>query len=289
MRLKIRKNTAECGASRDALAKLFFCDGHLALCRISLQYVTTPAGAKNKHIYMDENNYPLRKTARIAGLWYLLFGLTGAYGLIYVPGKIHVPGDFIATANNILANEFLFRTGIVSLLVNGITFIIGVLVLYRLLMRVNEQQAKLMAAFVIVQTPIIFILETLRITALMILKGQVIGTLELERQQDLVMTLIKAHDYGILLLELFMGLWLLPLGQLVYKSGFIPRIIGVLLIIAGIGYIIDSLAFTLFPYCSRFTQPVAFTFSGIGEFSIVLLLLIKGVKSHVPGSYKADK
>lgn len=232
---------------------------------------------------MEENITSLKKTARLAGLWYVIFGITGAYGLMYVPGQIIVLGDPVATGNNILANEFLFRTGIAALLLSGITFIIGAFVFYKLLKHINEHQAKLMVAFVVVYTSIIFILETFSITALMILKGQVLKTLEPEQQQILVMVLIKAHGYGLSLLEVFMGLWLLPLGQLVYKSGFIPRIIGVLLLFAGAGYTIDSFAFVLFPQYRAFTNPLAFIFSGIGEGSIVLWLLIKGVRVQKKG------
>jgi hypothetical protein len=229
---------------------------------------------------MEQTVDSLKKRARLAGLWYVVFGMTGAYGLIYVPGQILVPGNTVATATNILANEFLFRTGIAGLLLSGITFIIGALVFYQLLKHVNEHYAKLMVAFVIVYTSITFILETFSITSLMILKGHVLKTLEPEQQQNLVMIFIKIHEYGTSLLEVFMGLWLLPLGQLVYKSGFIPRIIGVLLLVAGAGYTIDSFVFVLFPQYTAFTKPLAFTFSGIGEVSILLWLLIKGVKKN---------
>ncbi len=214
----------------------------------------------------------------MAGIWYVIFGMTGAYGLMIVPKQIIRQGDAIATMNNILSHEFLFRTGIVGLLLSGITFIIGASVLYKLLKHVNEHLARLMVAFVVVQAPIIFILETISITVLMLLKGNVLKGLEVEQMQNLVMIFLKAHEYGILLLEIFMGLWLLPFGLLIYKSGLIPRIIGVLLLIAGIAYAIDSLTFVLFPDGRVLTQPIAFTFSGLGEISIVLWLLIKGVK-----------
>lgn len=81
-------------------------------------------------------------------------------------------------------------------------------------------------------------------------------------------------------LEVFFGLWLLPFGLLIYKSGFIPRIIGVLMLIAGFGYTIDSLTSLLFPTLGSFTKPIAFTFSGVGEIITMLWLLIKGVKEH---------
>src|SRR6185503_18686548 len=99
---------------------------------------------------MEEKTASLKKTARLAGLMYLLMGIPAPYALIYVPSKIIVHGDAAATANNILANEFLFRTGIVSQLISQTLFIFLVLVLYGLLKQVNEHQAKLMVALVIV-------------------------------------------------------------------------------------------------------------------------------------------
>jgi hypothetical protein len=100
---------------------------------------------------MEGNIHSMKRTARMAGLCYVIFGATGAYGLMYVPQQIIVQGDAVTTANNILSHEFLFRTGIVSLLFNGITFIIGALVLYKLLKHVNEHLARLMVAFDVVQ------------------------------------------------------------------------------------------------------------------------------------------
>ncbi len=97
---------------------------------------------------------------------------------MYVSSQTVVRVDAVATANNILANEFLFRTGIVIHLISVTLFLFLVLVLCRLLKQVNEHQAKLMVALVIVQIPIVFIIETCRITALMILKGEVLKGLD---------------------------------------------------------------------------------------------------------------
>ena len=222
----------------------------------------------------------LKKTARLTGLLYLFLAITGAYSIMYVPSQTIVRGDAVATANNILANEFLFRTGIVIHLISVTLFLFLVLVLYRLLKQVNEHQAKLMVALVIVQVPIVFLIETCRITSLLILKGEVLKALDTEQLQDLAFLFLKVHGYGISTVEIFWGLWLIPLGQLVYKSGFIPRVFGVLLIIAGIGYIIDSFTFMLFPGIRVFTRQPAFIFSAIGEVSMILWLLIKGTKAQ---------
>ena len=227
---------------------------------------------------MDGKVYSLKNTARLAGLLYLILAITGAYGIMFVPSQIIVRGNAAATTNNIIANEFLFRTGIVSQLISSIIFVFLVLVLYRLLRQVNGYQAKLMVALVLVQVPIGFLIETFNITCLMILKGEIMKALEPGQKQDLAMLFLNIHKYGMITLEVFWGLWLIPFGQLVYKSGFIPLIFGLLLIIGGIGYIIESFTFLLFPsYHSFVSQYVIVTYS-IGEISIMLWLLIKGVK-----------
>jgi len=220
-----------------------------------------------------------KKTARIAGVLYLFLVLTGAYCVMYVPSKIIVLGDAGTTAKNILSNEFLFRTGIISDLIANTVFVFLVLVLYRLFKQVNEHLAKLMVALVIVQIPAVFIMEAFNITCLMIFKGEILKSFEFSQRQDLAMLFLKINDYGTLTLEMFWGLWLIPFGQLVYKSGFIPRILGILLIIGGITYMIDSFISLLFPsYHAFVNQPTLLFLVAIGEISIMLWLLIKGVK-----------
>ena len=232
---------------------------------------------------MEEKIPSLKKTARLAGLLYFILALTGFYGLMYVSLKTIVKEDAIATANNILSHEFLFRTGIVAQLISVTTFLFLALVLYRLFKHVDSTKAKLLVALVAVQVPIVYILETCRFTSLMILKGEILKAIAVEQIPDFAMLLLKIYGYGIVTLEIFFGLWLIPFGQLVLKSNFIPRFFGILLLIAGAGYIIDSLTFMLFPGYRSYTMPVAFTFSGIGELSMILWLLIKGVKIKIIG------
>jgi len=231
---------------------------------------------------MEMNSSSLKNTARLAGLWYLLLAITGVYSIIYVPSKIMVRGDAVATANNILANEFIFRTGIISDIISNTIFVFLVLVLYRLFKQVNEHRAKLMVALVIVQIPAVFIMEAINITSLMILKGEILKTFELSQRQDLAMLFLKINDYGMLTLEIFWGLWLIPFGQLVYKSEFIPRMFGVLLIIGGMAYIIESLTRLLLPNYGAFVSQYTFVCYAIAEISMILWLLIKGVKNNIP-------
>jgi hypothetical protein len=219
-----------------------------------------------------------KKTARIAGVLYLILAITGAYGIIFIPSKIIVPGDAAATASKLLANEFLFRTGIINDLISNIIFVFLVLVLYRLLKEVNLNNAKLMVALVLVQIPVVFISEAFNITSLMLFKGEILKTFELSQRQDLAMLFLDLNSYGSITLEIFWGLWLLPFGLLVYKSGFIPRVFGYLLIIGGAAYIIESLTQILLPGYSASVSQFAFVFYSIGELSIIFWLLLKGAK-----------
>lgn len=219
-----------------------------------------------------------KKTARIAGLLYLIWVLTGFYGLIFLPAKIMVKGDAAATAAKILANEFLFRTGIINNLFSAVICVFLLLALYRLFKPVNKEQAKLMAILFFLTIPVVFITEAFNITTLMILKGQVLKTFELSQRQDLAILFIKINDYGAIPLALFWGLWLLPFGHLVYKSKFIPRIFGVFLILNGAAYIIQCFTSVLLPNLQTLVSLVAMPFLILGEISITLWLLIKGVK-----------
>ena len=228
---------------------------------------------------METHLTSLKKTARLAGLWYLLLAITGAYSIIYVPSKIIVRGDAVATANNILAHEFLFRTSIISDLISNTIFVVLVLVLYRLFKQVNERQAKLMAALVFVQIPIVFLAEAFNIASLMMFKGEILKTFELSQRQDVAMLFLAMNDYGTMTLEVFWGLWLLPFGLLVYNSEFIPRLFGVLLIVGGMAYIIESLTQLLSPNYGAFVSQYTFVFYTIGELSIVFWLLMKGVRT----------
>jgi hypothetical protein len=229
---------------------------------------------------MEINSSSLKKTARIAGLLYLLLVISGVFGIMYIPSQIIVPGDSVTTANNIISNELLFRTGVLNDIISNTIFLFLVLVLYRLFKQVNENQAKLMFALVIVQIPFVFFMEAFNVASLMILKGEILKTFELSQRQDFAMLFLKINDYGTLPLEMFWGLWLLPFGLLVYKSDFIPRIFGILLFIAGIAYMIDSTIGILLPNYSSFVKYPTILFAAVGEISITLWLLIEGVKTQ---------
>ena len=137
-----------------------------------------------------------------------------------------------------------------------------------------------MVALVVVQIPVVFIMEAFNLTSLMLFKGEILKTFQLSQRQDLAMLFLKINDNITLILEMFWGLWLIPFGQLVYKSVFIPRILGVFLLLSGIAYIILSFTSLLFPNYATIVTHFAMPFLFLGEISIMLWLLIKGVKNN---------
>ena len=221
-----------------------------------------------------------KKKARVAGLTYLLL-LTAPFSLIYVPNRLIVRGDATATAGNVLAHETMFRLAIVNELFTAVAFIFVGIALYRLLSDVNRTLAWLMVILGgVVCAPITFVGVANEIAALAILRGSAYLSVFNKAQMDaLAMTFLRLHGQGILVSEIFWGLWLLPFGLLVIRSGFIPKILGVLLIVNCFAYLAVSLTTLLVPQYVGFVDRWA-TIPETGELWIVLWLLIKGAKSQ---------
>lgn len=214
------------------------------------------------------------RTARIAGFFYLLLIPLGIFGILYVPNTLRVSGDVVATASNILANELLFRLSIVSALLVPIVNLFVVLFLYKLLKPVNKNYAVLMVIFTLVAAPIAMLNELNHVAVLLLLKGpEYLKVFTTNQLHALVPVLLDLREHGIHIAGIFWGLWLLPMGYLVYKSNYIPKIIGVLLIIGCLGYLIDFVIFFVFPNVDVVISEYTF----LGEILMVLWLLIKGV------------
>jgi Domain of unknown function (DUF4386) len=229
--------------------------------------------------------HPTVKVARIAGAIYLSMIITGPFSLIYVPSKLIVRGNAAATADNILAHETMFRLSILADLVGQVIFICLAIALYRLLSGVNKIWAALMVALVLVSAAVGFVNTLNDIAALILFRGaDFLAVFDKPQRDALGMLFIRLHSQGILIDEMFWGLWLFPFGLLVYRSGFLPRFIGVWLMINCFGYVVLSVTALFFPayYEAAFkmAQPVLF-----GELAIMLWLLIKGAK--VPTSSSA--
>ncbi len=212
------------------------------------------------------------KTARVAGFLYLINVPFALFGVKWASSLI-VPGDVAITASNIMASESLFRLSIVSALIVQILHILLVLVLYKLLKAVNKTHALFMVIFMLVAVPIAMLNELNQFAALLLLSGaDYLTVFTADQLQALMPLFLGLHKYGINIAGIFWGLWLFPMGYLVYKSGYIPRILGILLMIGCFGYLIDSFAIFLYP---SFKEIALFTFWG--EVLFPLWLLIKGV------------
>jgi hypothetical protein len=136
----------------------------------------------------------------------------------------------------------------------------------------------MMVALVVVQVPISFLIETLNISALMLLKGDILTDATPSQLQDWAMLLVRTGRYGITVQQLFWGLWLIPYGLLVYQSHFIPRLFGILLLINGAGYLLETFTFLLGQKSNHeFIRQCTFV-TYFGEAAIMLWYLIKGVK-----------
>jgi len=220
--------------------------------------------------------HPLKKAARIAGFIYLSMIFTAPFSLIYVPSKLIVRGNAAATADNILAHETMFRLSIFGDLIGQVIFICLGIALYRLLSNVNKTWAALMVAFVLVSAAIGFLNTLNNIAALTLFHGaDFLAIFDKPHRDALAYLFVRLHSQGISIDEIFWGLWLFPFGLLVFRSGFLPRWIGVWLMINCFGYVFLSVISFFFPaYTDKaflYLQPVLF-----GELAIMLYLLIKG-------------
>jgi hypothetical protein len=218
------------------------------------------------------------KAARIAGALYIWLVIVGPFSLIYVPNKLIVRGNATVTANNILTHETLFRLGIAADLIGMVLFILVVMALYRLFRGVNETQASHMAALGLVSAAVGFLNVLNHIAALILFRGADFLTVFDKPQRDaLGMLFIRLYSQGIVINEIFWGLWLLPFGWLVIKSGFIPRILGILLIVNCFAWVAVSLTSLLLPDYAGVVNRYA-TIPETGELWIMLWLLVMGAK-----------
>ena len=219
-----------------------------------------------------------KNPGRFAGLLYILTSIPGFFAMMYVPSKIIVHGNATATASNIAANETLFRLGIAGQLIGQAGFIFVALALYNLLKGVNRRHASLMVTLVVVQIPIAFLNELNSIAALVLVRGaDFLSLFEKPQREALAMLFLRLHFHGLVVDEIFWGLWLLPLALLIYRSRFLPRFLGVWLALGGFAWVILSFTGVLSPqYYDKvfsYAQPAFF-----GEIAFMLWLVIKGAR-----------
>jgi hypothetical protein len=221
-----------------------------------------------------------QQQARAAGLLYLLLALIAPIGLLVVPGKLIVSGNATATAENIRASEGLLRIGIASELIHQTIGVFLVLALYRLFKPVNETHAKqLVILGALVSVPIVFVNVLNEIAALILVKGaDFLSVFEKPQLDALAYLFLRLHGQGIAVVSIFWGLWLFPFGMLVIRSGFIPRVLGVLLMIAGVAYLASAFATLILPHYAPMVSQVALPLE-VAEVPIIFWLVIWGAKT----------
>lgn len=220
-----------------------------------------------------------KNTARLAGFIYLIVVITGIFSLAYVPSKLIVWGDAAKTFQQISTSETLFRMSLLSGAICYVAFLILPFVLYRLLNRVNEIAAKLMIILSVVSVPISMLNLQNKYAVLTLLNNADYLKIFSEQQiQSQTMFLLENYDKGILIVSIFWGLWLFPFGYLVYKSGFLPRIFGILLMLGCCGYLINFVGHTLMSDYSEFgVSKFAGIPAALGEIGTCLWLLIRSI------------
>lgn len=231
---------------------------------------------------MSNHQKSKKRTARLAGLLYLVLILCGSFAELFVRASVRVPGDASATAGNILDAPGFYRIGFISDMMMVLSYFLLPLVLYQLLRSVNRKHAVLMVASALMGVSIISMNLLNHLAPLLILNGnEYLNAFTTEQINGLAYLFLDFHQYGYRIAQLFFGLWLLPLGYLVYKSGFIPKTLGILLMVAFVSFTIDFFLYFLLNNYSAVTSGIVTFPTVIGEFSICLYLLIFGEKKRV--------
>jgi hypothetical protein len=230
---------------------------------------------------MINNMNSNKKTARIAGVLYLLVGIFGGFAEGFVDPKMYVAGNAAVTAGNVVVNSELVRLGVVSHLLDGTFFVFLAMTLYVLLQHVHKSVARAMLILVVLATGIICLNAVFQFEALQVATSAVnMNSLGHAGSNAVVLLLLDTQHYGTLIAQVFFGLWLVPLGYLAYKSDLFHKWLGVVLIVGGICYIVDLLAAFLVPNFGQTIHTFIVIPSAIAEISMVVYLLVIGVKNQ---------
>jgi hypothetical protein len=223
----------------------------------------------------------LSKNARVAGLLYILASVIGVVRLIYIPSALFVHGNPAATANNIATHESLFRWGIVSELLASALWIFVPLALYRLLKGVDQGVAVLMVILgSLMQVPLFFFNSVNDAAALLFSRGaDFLSIFDKPQRETFVMLFLNLHHQLDLANAIFWGLWLFPFGLLVYRSHFLPRFLGVWLMLGCFAWVAFSFTGLLLPAHADKVFSIGQLFT-LGEVVTMLWLVIMGAKEQ---------
>jgi len=219
-----------------------------------------------------------KKTARIAGALYLFFIIATAIANVSRT-KLIVFGDAIATAKNIQASAGLFRIGFLSDIFAGILFLLAAWALYVLLKPVNKHIALLFLLLNLGGVAVQCLnMLNLYSAALLLSGAKYLNVFPLDQVQALGMFFLNLHENGFMIAQFFFAAWLFPLGYLVYKSGYLPKILGIVVMVECFAWLLYPLQHFFFPgiFITYLSSAVGF----VGEFSLTLWLLIMGARDQ---------
>ena len=222
-------------------------------------------------------NKNIASMARMAGLLYLIYIIIFSFADAFCRSEIIVFGDAAATARNIMASESQFRIGFVSNLLAAVIFLLAAWALYVVLKPVNKDLA-LLFLLLNLGGVVVECVNMLNLFAALLLLGgaDYLKVFPVDQLQALAMFFLNLHKNGFMIAQIFYGAWVFPLGYLVFKSGFLPRILGIVLMIHCFGWLTYFFQFFLFPDYDVITY-ISFPLGFIAEFGLSLWLLIKGV------------
>lgn len=224
------------------------------------------------------------KTARIAaGLFFALCIPLSMWDGMYVPGKIFVAQDPVATANNVLSNELMFRSAIVTHLAGILIFAFSMILFSRIIKPLDSNLSRLMTLLMSIVVTNVFILEVLNYSALMILKSEPRPSFDVAQQQEMAYLLMRIYRTGSGpgLGKLFFGLYFIPFGIVVLRFRLAPLIIGILLIIGGVGYVIDCCIAVLLQRPLYVLVRSYLIYTTLAYILALLWFLVKGVREPV--------
>ena len=235
----------------------------------------------NPNHLKDPSVNSLKKQSRIAAALYFLNCLPAPFALLYVPNVLIVRGDAAATASNLRDSEALLRLGTAVELFSATVAIFAVLAFYRLFKPVSHKHAMALLILFLISVPISYLNVLNDLAALTFARGPAFlsGVFDKAQLDALVLFFLRLHNQGIIVAQIFWGLWLFPFGIVVMRSGFIPRFVGVAAILAGCGYVISSSVSLFLPASAQGIGQLAMIL-GVGEFAI-LWLLIWGAKDQL--------
>lgn len=220
-----------------------------------------------------------RSVGRWTGAVYLVVVLTGMFSLAYVPGQLRTTGDPIGMLGHIVARQQLFQAGIASFLLEQLFFLVLPFMLHRLLRHVQRDLAAAMLVLAVIAVPISLVAIAHRLDALAILIDHDFDKFPSDLRQSLALQSISAYRHTIFLATLFWGLWLVPLGLLVYRSDQLPRVLGVALVLGGLGYVCNVFGELLLPgYEQSVASDYATLPAAFGEIGLCLWLLLFGMR-----------